>query len=153
VSAPVAAFAAREDRESPRRGKAGVVTVLAVIAAAVVGAGGWWLSGYAGVDGLAPPLAAVPKAPRVTGSWVDDRIPVLSASLVALPGTSNAVSLDIEARREAWVESSIDSGAPTARVFRAGETVRLQGARGIALSVRDAGAVVVSVNGGPRSPL
>src|SRR5688572_25653760 len=154
VLAPARGLAAREERESPRRGKAGVITVLAVIAAAVVGAGGWWLSGYVdGAEGLAPPLAAVPHAPRATPSWADDRIPTLSASLVAVPGTAGAVSLDLEARRPAWVESSIDSGAPTARVFGAGETVRLQGARGIAISVRDAGAVVVSVNGGPRTPL
>jgi hypothetical protein len=154
VLAPAPALAAREERETPRRGKAGVVTVLAVIAASVVGAGGWWFSGYVeGAEGLAPPLAAVPKAPRVTPSWADDRIPTLSASLVALPGAASALSLDIEVRREAWLESAIDSGAPTARVFRAGETVRLHGARGIAISVRDAGALVVSVNGGPRTPL
>ncbi len=158
VTAPAPAPApmrAVPDRETPRLGKAGVVAVLAVIAVSIVGGGGWWLSSYLeAAENLAPPLAAVPQVPRVTPSWADDRMPTLSASLIALvPGTSNPLSLEIEMRREAWVESAIDSGAPTSRILRAGETVRLLGARGISLSVRDAGAVVVSVNGGPRTPL
>lgn len=156
--APVRASApmhAVSDRETARRGKAGVVTVLAVIAVSIVGGGGWWLSSYLeAAESLAPPLAAVPQVPRVTPSWADDRMPTLSASLVALvPGTPNPLSLEIEMRREAWVESSIDSGAPTSRILRAGETVRLLGARGISLTVRDAGAVVVSVNGGAHTPM
>ena len=63
------------------------------------------------------------------------------------------VSLDIEVRREAWVQSSVDDAAAAARMFRPGETLRLTGAHGILITARDAGAVVVSLNGGPRAPL
>src|SRR5262245_46990646 len=133
----------------------GIMTVLAVVAAAVVSAAGWWASGFVGANSLAPPIAAIPRAPLVTPSWLDDRTPTLTATLVALPPSTipAALSVDIELRREAWVQAAIDSDAPTSRIFRAGETVRLQGERGISISTRDGGAVLASVNGGPRIPL
>lgn len=152
-----------------RPGKAGVVTVVALGAAILLGAGGWWLSGFVGSQDLAPPLAFIPRAPRIAPSWLNEQIPTLTASLIALPSTQGAdlpaagassttaapttLSLDVEVRRAAWVQSSVDSGVPTSRMFQSGETFRLLGARGISIAVRDAGAVVVSLNGGPRTPL
>jgi len=155
VPTAVPAQPASADRGKATWDKTGIVTVLAVVAAAVVSAGGWWVSGFVGAKSLAPPLTAIPRVPNVTPSWLDDRTPTLSATLIALPPSTTpaALSVEIELRREAWVQAAIDSDAPTSRIFRAGESVRLQGERGISISTRDGGAVLASVNGGPRIPL
>jgi hypothetical protein len=113
-------------------------------------------------EGLAPPLAAIPQTPQTTTAWQTEAMPTLTASLVALPTPAtvrsamtapNAVSLTVELRRSAWVEYIVDGGVPMSRTFEAGETFQLLGNRGISITVRDAGAVVVSLNGGPRGPL
>jgi hypothetical protein len=140
----------------------GTAIVVAVLGLTVLGGGGWWLSGYVRAEGLAPPLASIPRAQTTPEWWQTEAMPTLTASLVALPTAAtvrsaitapNAVSLDVELRRAAWVECVVDGGLPMSRTFQAGETFQLLGNRGISITVRDAGAVVVSLNGGPRGPL
>ena len=168
VPGPVQLPVATDPVGPSRLGKVGAITAVVALAAVLLGGGGWWLSNYiAESDDLAPPLAFIPRAPRVKPSWLDEQMPTLTASLVALPAATTGatpsadatpaasvgVSVDIEMRREAWVQSSIDGGAATSRLFRLGESQRLSGVRGISITVRDAGAVLVSFNGGPRAPL
>jgi hypothetical protein len=146
-----------------RFGIRGTAIVVAVFSVTVLGGAGWWLSGYVRAEGLAPPLASIPRAPQATPAWWQtEAMPTLTASLVALPTAAtvrsaitatSAVSLDVELRRAAWVECVVDGGLPMSRMFQVGETFQLLGNRGISITVRDAGAVVVSLNGGPRGPL
>jgi hypothetical protein len=135
-----------------------VLAVAAAVALSGVGTGAWWLVGRGSASAKAP-VASIPRAPQT--AW-DDQIPTLTASLVALPSATSGVrsgpsagvlSLDVEVRRTAWVQSSVDGGVPTTRTFQVGEVVRLTGSRDVALTVRDAGAIVVSINGGPKIPL
>jgi hypothetical protein len=163
-SQPVAPVSpASSTSPAPHSGMRGSIVLLALVGLTVLGGVGWWASGYLrGGDGLAPPIAAIPNVARGNPAWQADGIPTLTASLVALPTsgsvrsvstTPDAVSLDVEVRRTAWVESAVDDGTPQTKTFEAGESFRLLGARGISITVRDAGALVVSLNGGPRSPL
>lgn len=148
---------------APHSGMRGSVMLLALVGLTLLGGAGWWASGYLrGGDGLAPAMASIPNIARTNPAWQADGIPTLTASLVALPTSGSArstsaapdaVSLDVEVQRTAWVESAVDDGAPQTKTFAAGESFRLLGARGISITVRDAGALVVSLNGGPRGPL
>ena len=148
---------------APSSGMRGSVMLLALVGLTVLGGAGWWASGYIrGGDGLARAIASIPQVQRDNAPWEADGIPTLSASLVALPtsgtvrpavNTATAISLDVEVRRTAWVECVVDGGATETRTFEAGDSFRLQGARGISITVRDAGALFVSLNGGPRGPL
>jgi len=161
--APAAGHVPAGSQSGLRFGVRGTAVLVAVFGVTVLGGGGWWLSGYVRAEGLAPPLASIPRASQTTPAWWQtEAMPTLTASLVALPTAatvrpamtaSNAVSLDVELRRAAWVECVVDGGLPISRTFQAGETFQLLGNRGISITVRDAGAVVVSLNGGPRGPL
>jgi len=163
-------FTAGDPRSRALHGKHGMLAALALAAAILAGAGAWFLWGFVGGSAdLTPPLASIPSAPRVKPAWQDDRIPTLTASLIAVPSTSfvdraaagspstagapSTVSLDIEVQREAWVQSSVDNTAAAERVFRQGETLRLVGAHDVSIAARDAGAVIVSLNGGPPTRL
>jgi RodZ C-terminal domain len=160
-AAPAAGHTPAGPRSGLRFGIRGTAIVVAVLGMTVLGGGGWWLSRYVRAEGLAPPLASIPRA-QTPEWWQTEAMPTLTASLVALPAAAtvrsamtapNAVSLDVEMRRAAWVECVVDGGLPISRTFQAGETFQLLGNRGISITVRDAGAVVVSLNGGPRGPL
>jgi hypothetical protein len=56
-------------------------------------------------------------------------------------------------RRAVWVRTSVDGRVVSARLFDAGETQQLDGAREVSIRAGDAGAVLVSINGAEEIPL
>jgi ketosteroid isomerase-like protein len=66
------------------------------------------------------------------------------------PGT---LALTIEARRPSWIRAQIDGKDDTGRIYQAGETRHIYGARTVAIRAGDAGAVFVGVDGGTARAL
>ncbi len=86
----------------------------------------------------APATAVTPAADRATD--------VLAA------GAAGAAGLGIEVRRTAWIRTVVD-GKEDSRVYQAGETRQIVGARSVSIRAGDGGAVFVSVDGRPAEPL
>jgi hypothetical protein len=84
------------------------------------------------------PAAAATPVP------VADRGP--AAAPAAPPG------LEIEVRRTAWIRTIVD-GKEDSRVYQAGETRQISGAKTVSIRAGDGGAVFVSVDGRPAEPL
>ena len=151
----------------------GVLTVVALIASVLGAAGGigWWLTEPADPGAVRAPVAAIP-APRAP----EAALPTLTATVIPpLPArgapTASATAAEgpsaappvlpppsplwllIEAHRPAWIKSVTDDGAAESRLLRPGETRRLTATRKIAIVAGDAGAVAVSLNGGPATVL
>ena len=59
--------------------------------------------------------------------------------------------LVVEARRSAWVQATTDGQTDAGRVLQAGERRRILANHNISIVVGDAGAVTVSLNGGPAT--
>ncbi len=75
------------------------------------------------------------------------------AGSAARAATSSDLSLVIDVRRPSWIRTTVDGNADRGRVFSTGHTSKLVAKRDIVIRAGDAGAVFVSVNGGPASPL
>ena len=86
----------------------------------------------------APAAAVTPAADRAT-----------DAPAAAAAGPSG---LGIEVRRTAWIRTVVD-GKEDSRVYQAGETRQIVGARSVSIRAGDGGAVFVSVDGRPAEPL
>jgi RodZ C-terminal domain/Domain of unknown function (DUF4440) len=75
------------------------------------------------------------------------------------PGTSASSTgsrqpyLVIEARRASWIRTTIDGTTDRGRVFAAGEKREIVDPKEVAILAGDAGAVLVSFNGGPPTVL
>jgi hypothetical protein len=69
------------------------------------------------------------------------------------PVVDDSLSLVIEARRAAWIRATIDGQEEVGRMYRAGETRQIVGARSVAIRAGDAGAVYVSIDGSGATSL
>ena len=120
------------------------VTIFTLAAAAMLLGLVWWpRSGPASVERGTPQAAA--SAPAVQSSEPSPAVDGTPRPAETAP--PRFLSLIIEARREAWIQSTIDGQTDAGRLYQAGDTRRIEGARSILLRVGDAGAVAVSVNG------
>jgi ketosteroid isomerase-like protein len=108
----------------------------------------WWVVSRdsAPLSAAAPPVitekvAAPAPAPAATAA------PAVASNA---PGT---LALTIEARRPSWIRAQIDGKDDAGRIYQAGETRHIYGARTVAIRAGDAGAVFVGVDGGTARAL
>ena len=95
--------------------------------------------------------AAAPPAASPAASSTPATTPPTPAASAAAP--SSNLSLRVEARRSAWLRSTVDGESDEGRTLAEGETFRINAQRSVSLRVGDAGAVYVSVNNGDALPL
>jgi hypothetical protein len=163
---PRALLAMSPDRPGSRRQWA-VAAVLVLAAAAValtvavVGSSG----GTAGRE--APAASTVPPAPAPAETApAADAAPkqtvrgaeaasggTAGTSARAVPANSAPVSVRIEVQREAWIRTTVDGRADLGRIYAAGQTRTIPANEEVIIRAGDAGAVLVSLNSGPGSPL
>ncbi|MGH9349435.1 MAG: RodZ domain-containing protein [Vicinamibacterales bacterium] len=131
------------------------VAVSAAVAFAAVG----WLAFLFSGD-RQPPAAApaderqAAATPQPGGAPEKPAVQPATSPAVPTPApSSSAVALEIAARRPAWIRTTIDGRADIGRLFKAGQTRTVTATRDVILRVGDAGAVSVSVNGGPAAVL
>ncbi len=91
--------------------------------------------------------AARPSPPTETAA-----VPAAETTPAA-DSSATSLSLTIEARRPSWIRASIDGQDESGRTYQSGEIRQIVGARAVSLRAGDAGAVFVSVNGGPPQAL
>jgi cytoskeleton protein RodZ len=140
---------------SPDRMPAIALAALAVFAAAAIVM--MWRS-----ETAAPPITdAVGTTGAITAAS-PEMAPVAARSMeparaaAALPATSPArdeIVAVIEAERAAWIAASADGQRVLYRIMPPGTTETLRARREITIRVGDAGAVRLSVNGGPAAPV
>jgi len=98
------------------------------------------------------PGSGVVEQPRATATTLREN---KADTPPAIPSSraSAEVWVRAEARRPVWVKTSVDGGAPENRLFQAGETRRFMATQNVSMTAADAGALVVSVNGGPSAAM
>jgi hypothetical protein len=119
----------------------------------------WWLRGPTGpaepatstaADTATPPkdTPAVSAPAAATSSPAEPVLPVRAAAT-----RSANLSVVAESIRDVWMRATIDGREDMGRTLTAGEVVNVSADQSISLRVGDAGALVVSVNGGEKRPL
>ncbi|MEQ1897778.1 MAG: DUF4115 domain-containing protein [Vicinamibacterales bacterium] len=157
------AHTSRGDGDGTREGRSKkiLIALASVVAAAILLGLAWWLrpervplelpvtQAAAAPAAAAPATAPATAAPATAAPVQPSPSPAVNKTPPPPPAAAAPGSLVIivEARREAWIQSTIDGKADAGRLYPAGETRRIDGARSIRLRVGDAGAVTVSVNG------
>jgi hypothetical protein len=140
------------------------VALFGVAGVAVLAGTIWWLRGTDGTSPTesaahattTPPAAAAaaaapPAAAPAAASPADS--PSSVATTPAATATASNLSLLVEARRSAWLRTTIDGESDTGRMLSEGEKFQINAKRAVSLRVGDAGAVYVSVNNGQPLPL
>ena len=113
----------------------------------------WWMS--SGRPAVARPTMTVAAPAPALAPPASDQLPVNAEPPTAVSegARRSALSLAIEAQRPAWIQATIDGRTEAGRVFRPGDTNTIDAEREVLLRVGDAGAVLVSRNGGEREVL
>jgi uncharacterized protein DUF4115 len=126
-----------------------VVTVV-VVGVVMIAAAIWWMrrSPSRPEGGAPPPVASAPSRPN--GAPSEAASP--SNPPPAVQPTA-ALALVIEARRSVWLRTTIDGRADDGRIVDAGAQSRITADREVSIRAGDAGAISVSVNGGPPQVL
>jgi hypothetical protein len=134
-----------DDSRSPARSARTFVGLFAATGALAVAGTIWWAVNRdsAPLSAAAPPVITEKSgaAPAASGT------PAVAAPA---PGT---LALTIEARRPSWIRAQIDGKDETGRLYQAGETRHIYGARSVSIRAGDAGAVFVGVDGGTARAL
>jgi hypothetical protein len=131
------------------------VTLFGVAGAAVLVLTVWWLrtpNAAASPDTTAraettPAPAAAPAASTATAT------PAPAPTTPTTEESSAELSVVIEARRAAWVRTTIDGETDNGRTLAQGESFKVDAERAVSIRAGDAGAVYVSVNRGEAMPL
>jgi hypothetical protein len=106
----------------------------------------WWMNSRASALTETPVADASPApAPEAVAPVADTAAPTADAL--------RSLSLTIELRRPSWIRASIDGQDEAGRLYQAGETRQIVGAKTVAVRAGDAGAVFVSLNGAPAQSL
>lgn len=139
------------DSHRVRRSLTGFVIVFITLGLAIVIATGWWLRRSTAPRGPSPQQTIEPVTEAVVPQPEETPLP---APAPAEPAEIPAgLSVNIEARRLAWMRVTVDGRVAAARLFEAGETQQIDGAQQVSIRAGDAGAVFVSVDGGEASAL
>ena len=142
----------------------GMVALGSVVGTAILVGLAWWLrpgpvsaergtpqAATAPAPELPSQAAAAPEGPAPSAPAPEAPPPAAPPVVETPPPSAGAaplfLSILVEARREAWIQSTIDGKADAGRLYPAGTTRKIEGARSVLLRVGDAGAVYVSVNG------
>ena len=121
----------------------------------------WWMrapgasDAPAAITAEAPasqPSSAPPAPEPVSAPTVEPPPPQLSLRNAAATRRGN-LSVVVESVREVWMRTTIDGRPDLGRTLTAGQVVNIAADQSISLRVGDAGAMVVSVNGGEKRPL
>ena len=141
---PSRLFAEDETRSSARSARTFVGLFAATGALAVVGTL-WWALGRdsAPLSAAAPPVITEKTAAA----------PPAAATPVVTPPAPGTMALTIEARRPSWIRAQIDGKDENGRIYQAGETRHIYGARSVSIRAGDAGAVFVGTDGGTARAL
>jgi len=141
---PSRLFGEEDTQTSVRSARTFIGLFAATGALAVVGTLWWALS-----RDSAPLSAATP--PAITEKSAAPAPPTTTPAVAApAPGT---LALTIEARRPSWIRAQIDGKDEAGRIYQAGETRHIYGARTVSIRAGDAGAVFVGLDGGTAKPL
>jgi len=133
-----------DTRPSVRSARTFVGLFAATGALAVIGTLWWALSrDSAPLSAATPPVIAEKTAVAAPASTT----PTVAANV---PGT---LALTIEARRPSWIRAQIDGKDDAGRIYQAGETRHIYGARTVSIRAGDAGAVFVGLDGGTAKAL
>jgi ketosteroid isomerase-like protein len=129
-----------DDSQSSARSARTFVGLFAATGALAVAGTLWWAFSRdsAPLSAAAPPVITEKPAAAPAASAT----PTVAAPA---PGT---LALTIEARRPSWIRAQIDGKEETGRIYQAGETRHIYGARSVSIRAGDAGAVFVGVDGG-----
>jgi hypothetical protein len=101
---------------------------------------------------IAPSTAtAAPPSSTDPASGPSDTAPAATASPTSAPAGS-ALSVTVSARRRAWVRLGTDGKPGTSGFLQPGDKRVLNATRDVDIHSGDAGALLVSVNGGPAAP-
>ena len=142
---PSRLFGEDEPPSSTRSARTFVGLFAATGAAAVVGTLWWALT-----RDSAPLSAAAP--PVITEKTSAAPLTTAAAPAVASPAPGT-LALTIEARRPSWIRAQVDGKDETGRIYQAGETRHIYGARSVSIRAGDAGAVFVGTDGGTAQAL
>jgi hypothetical protein len=140
---PSRLFAEDDTRSSARSARTFVGLFAATGALAVVGTL-WWALGR---DSAPLSAAAPPVITEKTAAAAPAATPAVTPTA---PGT---MALTIEARRPSWIRAQIDGKDENGRIYQAGETRHIYGARRVSIRAGDAGAVFVGTDGGTARAL
>jgi ketosteroid isomerase-like protein len=141
---PSRLFGEDDTRSSARSARTFVGLFAATGALAVIGTIWWALSrDSAPLSAATPPVITEKTTATAPASTAP---PVVSSA----PGT---LALTIEARRPSWIRAQIDGKDETGRIYQAGETRHIYGARTVSIRAGDAGAVFVGLDGGTAKAL
>jgi len=139
----------------PARRARTFVALFGAAGIAIVAGSIWWVRDRdrtAETNEAAAPAAATSPAPSSTASAEPPAASEAPAP-ADIPSPDAPLSLLVEARRSSWVRTTVDGESDEGRLLAEGETVRLNAKQSVSLRVGDAGAVFVSVNNGPATPL
>ncbi len=110
---------------------------------------GWWFTTRDAGGVLAAPATAGAEA-----GAPDERAaaPGVEAGPALAAAAASPSVLSIEVRRTAWIRTLVD-GKEDSRVYQAGESRQIVGAKTVSIRAGDAGAVFVSLDGRPAEAL
>ena len=133
------------------RGTRTFVVAFALVGLAVVAGTLWWMAQSRDAGSGAAPLAtsqpsAPPNAPAETATTA-------AAPPAAEPPAPPAPSLSVDVQRQAWIRLVQDGRVVVERLAQPGDTFRITDARQVSIRSGDAGAVLISINGGEAMPL
>jgi hypothetical protein len=109
----------------------------------------WWMNAR---TSAMPETRVADEAPAAAPAAPERSAPEANTPPTA-PDAQRSLSLTIEVRRPSWIRASIDGQEEAGRLYQAGETRQIVGAKTVAVRAGDAGAVLVSVNGAPAQSL
>jgi hypothetical protein len=136
---PSRLFGEDETRTPARSARMFVGLFAATGALAVFGTLWWALSREsAPLSAATPPV--ITEKPAATA-------PAATAAPAVASNAPGTLTLTIEARRPSWIRAQIDGKDETGRIYQAGETRHIYGARTVSIRAGDAGAVFVGVDG------
>jgi len=126
------------------------VGLFAATGVLAIGGTGWWFTTRDAGGVLAAPVATATEAREAEGraTPAGDASPAPVASVAS----ATPAVLSIEVRRTAWIRTQVD-GKEDSRVYQAGESRQIVGAKAVSIRAGDAGAVFVSLDGRPAEPL
>jgi hypothetical protein len=127
------------------------VGLFAATGVLAIGGTGWWFTTRDTSGVLAAPVTNAAGAREAEGRATppSNTSPTAVGASVA---SASPAGLSIEVRRTAWIRTLVD-GKEDSRVYQAGETRQIVGAKAVSIRAGDAGAVFVSLDGRPSEPL
>jgi F0F1-type ATP synthase membrane subunit b/b' len=151
ASSPVSATR-RVGRPEARR--APVPALIAAALGVLLLASAVWLivsgRGFDSTETPAPPMQQAQPEPNTSPPPTVQAEPVATVDTAAdhPPEAPQGLTLALEAVRDVWVRTTIDGRADAGRLMRSGDKQSITAARAVTIRAGDAGALLVSVNGG-----